>query len=102
MGLTFDHHEGLVVELAESRPRLELILQMVMVMLLKVGEQVVLPLPSQSLVDQEGHLRLPFFDWGYHILPLMGKSEGQVLLFGCLIIVRLGEEPCPTSTVVAG
>ena len=69
------------MELAESRPRLELILQMVMVVLLKVGEQVVLPLPSQGLMDQEGHLGLSFFDWGYHVLPLVGKSEGQVLLF---------------------
>jgi hypothetical protein len=91
LGLPFDHHEGLVVKLAESRPRLEMILQMVMVVLLKVGEQVVLPLPSQSLMDQEGHLRLPFFNWGYHILPLMGKSEGQILLFCRLIIVRLRE-----------
>jgi len=78
-----------------------MILQMVMVVLLKVGEQVVLPLPSQSLMDQEGHLRLPFFNWGYHILPLMRKSEGQVLLFCRLIIVRLREEACPASTVVA-
>lgn len=69
------------MELAESRPRLELILQMVMVVLFKVGEQVVITLPSQSLVDQEGHLRLPFFNWGYHILALVGKPEGQILLF---------------------
>jgi hypothetical protein len=75
---------------------------MVMVVLLKVREQVVLPFPSQGLMYQEGHLRLPFFDWGYHILTLMGKSEGQVLLFGCLIIIGLREEPCPPSTVVAG
>jgi hypothetical protein len=68
-----------------------MILQMVMVVLLKVGEQVVLPLPSQSLMDQEGHLRLPFFNWGYHILSLMRKSEGQVLLFCRLIIIRLRE-----------
>jgi hypothetical protein len=32
-------------------------------------------------MDQEGHLGLSFFDWGYHVLPLVGKSEGQVLLF---------------------
>lgn len=60
-----------------------------MVVLLKVGEQVVLPLPCQSLMDQEGHLRLPFNNWGYYILSLLGKTEGQVLLFCHLIIIRL-------------
>ena len=101
MGLPLDHHEGLVVELTESRPRLELILQMVVVVLLKVGEQVVLPLPCQRLMDQEGHMGLPFFNWGYHILSLGVKPKGQVLLFVLMVIVGLGEEACPTSTVVA-
>jgi hypothetical protein len=75
---------------------------MMMVVLLKVRQQVVFPLPSQGLMDQEGHLGLPFFYWGYHILPLVGKSEGQVLLFCRLIIVRLREESCSPSTVVTG
>jgi len=102
LGLPLDHHEGgLVVELAEGRPRVELILQMMMVVLLKVGEQVVLPLPCQRLMDQEGHMGLPFFNWGNHILSLGVEAEGQVLLFVLMVIIGLGEEACPTSTVVA-
>ena len=74
---------------------------MVVVVLLQVGEQVVLPLPCQRLVDQEGHVRLPFFNRGDHVLSRGVEPEGQVLLFVRMVIVGLGEEACPTPTVVA-
>ena len=41
------------------------------------------------------------FNRGDHVLSRGVEPEGRIMLFVGMVIVGLGEEACPTSTVVA-